>query len=240
MILISWPIFALSRERGWPLWLFITACFLLSLANAFQPIYDPFINSSVLSGTGYGYQLWQIIILLGIFLYGAVHYRYLANYSPRFFALGALAFFLAAIGTFFYFEFPFELGYHEEKRSIYFLFLSMFGIYVFLALQNFIIALLKAIPYAERIILHFNKYAYSIFLLHTLILFWVEKAFGLENLSDQLGLALLRMFLVLVITAIVAKPLGDFSKYIANKVRAALLSGGSLSKRLYTFSEIKK
>jgi peptidoglycan/LPS O-acetylase OafA/YrhL len=229
MILFSWPIFALSRERGWPIWLVITGCFFLSLLNAFHPIYENFISSYALSGTGYGYQLWQILILLGIFLYGAVHYRYFASHSRRFFALGATVFLLLAISTFFYFEFPFEMSSHREKRSIYFLFLSMFGIYLFLALQNPVQNLLKAIPYAERLILHFNKYAYSIFLLHTLVLFLVEKRFGLDNLSDQLGLALLRMFLVVVVTAILAKPLGDFSKHIANKIRGKILTGTSRS-----------
>ncbi|RBW49721.1 acyltransferase family protein [Marinobacter sp. F3R11] len=225
IVLLSAPLFALSKSRTWVLWAVFFASICLSLTNTFYyPAYDTITTTEILSDMRWGHQFWKSIMFLGIFIYGGLHYRYLSNFSERTYGLTALIFLLLAAIFFFVFDFSFQLKDHVKTHSIYYILLSFFGIYLFLALRKQILFILGKIPKAEALILYTNRYAYSVFLLHTLVLFCVEKTFRLEELSDEIGLALLRMLLVVVITLILAKPLGDLSRIIAHRIRKILLT----------------
>jgi peptidoglycan/LPS O-acetylase OafA/YrhL len=163
-------------------------------------------------------------MFLSIFIYGGIHYRYFSNIHEKNYGFIAIAFLLLAVFVFIAFDFEFDLAEHSKTRSIYYILLSFFAIYALLSLRRPILFILRKIPKAEALILYTNRYAYSVFLLHTLVLFSVEKIFKLENLSDQIGLALLRMLMVVVITLILAKPLGDLSRIIAHKIRGKTLN----------------
>lgn len=224
IIFLSAPIFAISQYKTWVLWVIFLCSVGLSIANTFYPAYETITNIKFLKDLRSGHQFWQSLMFLGIFIYGGIHYRYFSNIREQNYGLIAIAFLLLAVFVFIAFGFEFDLAEHSKTRSIYYILLSFFAIYTLLFLRRPILFILSKIPKSEALILYTNRYAYSVFLLHTLVLFSVEKIFKLENLSDELGLALLRMFMVVVITLILAKPLGDLSRIIAHKIRGKILN----------------
>jgi len=225
IVFLSAPLFAISRSRTWVLWAVLIASICLSLANTFYyPAYETITTTEFLSDMRWGHQFWKSFMFLGIFIYGGLHYRYFSDFSEATYGIIAVFFLSLTAFFFFAFDFSFQLKDHVKTHSIYYILLSFFGIYLFLALRKQVLFILRKIPKAEALILYTNRYAYSVFLLHTLVLFGVEKTFKLENLSGEVGLALLRMLLVVVITLILAKPLGDISRIIAHKCRRTVLS----------------
>ena len=223
MILISTPIFALARTRPWVLCLVVGFSLTLSFLNVPYSLYESVTKFPLLEEIRWGHQAWQTLVLLGIYIYGAAHYHYFAGRSAQTYTFTAWFFLLLALVSYLYVELGFELNEHTKHRSLYYLFLSFFAIYVLLALQRPLSILLERLKGLEWLFLYTNRYAYSVYLLHTLVLFYVEQWLGLTDLGDQPVLALVRMFLVLIITLIVAKPLGDLSRNIAHSIREKLL-----------------
>ena len=224
IIFLSAPIFAISKSKKWVLWAVFLCSLGLSIANTFYPAYETITNIEFLKDLRWGHQFWQSLMFLSIFIYGGIHYRYFSNIHEKNYGFIAIAFLLLAVSIFIAFDFEFDLAEHSKTRSIYYILLSFFAICTLLSLRRPILFILRKIPKAEALILYTNRYAYSVFLLHTLVLFSVEKIFKLENLSDQIELALLRMLMVVVITLILAKPLGDLSRIIAHKIRGKTLT----------------
>ncbi|WP_417547401.1 acyltransferase family protein [Marinobacter segnicrescens] len=225
MILISGPIFFITKKRPWLLWGVIIFSLVVSLLNVPFPLYAAVSEYSFFSRLRWGHQAWQVLVLLGLFICGSVHYRYLAGQSAKKYALISIVFLIFALMGYFYSDLGFELKEHAKQRSLYYLFLSFFAIYFLLALERPILRILARMRSLEWLLLYTNRYAYSVYLSHTLVLFYVEQWLGLTDLGGQPFLALVRMFLVLVITLAVAKPLGDLSRTLAHTVRAKLLNG---------------
>jgi peptidoglycan/LPS O-acetylase OafA/YrhL len=224
MIFLTLPIFILSRKYPVVLLIGVVAPFLLSLANFFLPIYENFMAMSWLRNIIWPHQPWQTLILSCVFCAGAAHYRFFQHLTVQTLASIATTLLVVSLLAFWALELDLELKEHVRKRSIYYLLLSFFAIYFLLAIRPLMLWVLSKFRPLEWLFLYANKYAYSIFLLHTLVLFSVEKVFNMEDLSGQVFMALLRMLMVVVITLILAKPLGEASKALATRIRNGLLT----------------
>lgn len=224
MIAVTIPLFAIAKRHPSVLWIGVIAPFLFSLANFFLAFYSDFISQNALVYFQYGSQSWQILTLLCAFCAGALHFRLYQDLHPLSCLAVALAFLLVAGFFLCAGSFELDLTTHIKQRSVYFLSLSFFGIYLLLSLRPMVNWLLKKFPFIRAIILYANKYAYAIFLFHTLVLFCVERGLGLSGLGGRPALAVLRLIIVVFLTFIVAKPLGDLSAFIAKRIRAFMLS----------------
>lgn len=233
MILLSAPIFFFARRRPWILCLAVVFSLALSFLNVPFSLYESVSQFPLLVKVRWGHQAWQTLIFLGIYIYGALHYQYFSGRSAQRHALAAGAFLLLAFVSYLYVELGFELKEHTKHKSLYYLFLSFFAIYVLLAFQRPLSIFLARLRPLESLLLYTNRYAYSVYLLHTLVLFCVEEWLDLTDLGDQPALALVRMFLVLIITLIIAKPLGDLSRNIAHSIREKLLG---IKRRVRTYA----
>ena len=223
MILVSTPLFAMAMRWPWLLYVAGIGPFGLSITNSFLPVYEYFTGLSVFRSVGFGWQAWQAATLLGMFLFGAGHYRLFQDQRIWVSSLIAAACLLTATMLYLVTGIDFELGEHIKTRSGYFMLLSFFAIYSLIALRPVVLFVLERIPPMNWFVLYANRYAYAIFLLHTLVLFGFERYAGMNDLGGRPLMAVLRMVLVFVVTLILAKPIGELSNRIAKAIRKQFL-----------------
>ena len=198
--------------------------FILSATNLFYPTYDTIVQGLFPIIGGYSFDLYRALVLFGVFMTGAFHYRVLAGKPKYVMGVISIIFLCLAIGLYIIFGLKFSLLEHTRTRSLYYVLLAYAAIYLALALQYYVMAFLDKVKLASTLLLYCNKYSYAIFLSHTLVLYAVENVVGLDDLSDNPFLAIVRLLLVVSITLIISKPFGDFTKYLTIFIRSKLSS----------------
>lgn len=221
MVLLSFPIYLAMRFISWVWIIPLFLCFLVLVVDYFYDLRVFFLGSNFLNNLSWGNQAWTVVSLFSFFVLGSVYYRFL----PR--LKGKIAFFFSIILFFSYFCLVglkgsgFYFSDYAIRRDLIYVVASLGAILMILSLKG-VVVLVCRVRFLRYFFMFFNRYAYMIFLTHTLVLFWVERVLGWQDLSGDIYRAIARMVIVVIFTMLVSKPLGDFSRVASHWVVSKL------------------
>lgn len=170
------------------------------------------------------FSVWNALVLSACYLAGAIFYH--PAFKAKELLRPILASFLVLVFLSIYLmDYDFEYSVHYENKSPFYISLSVFVIAIILALQKQIMAIIEFIKPLEWLVLFCSTHSYSLFLLHTVVLFYVEKLLGWHDLSASPTLAVARLVLVILLTMLIAPVFSKITKKLKSRVERSLMPG---------------
>ncbi len=120
---------------------------------------------------------------------------------------------IASIFLFLKFRFNPDLSYHAHPPDLYYVLISFFFIFLVYVLRPFFLKVISSVKLFVLILDFFYKHTFSIFLLHSFSIYFVERYLGLISEKD-IFYGLKRLFFVLLITIILAVPFTRLSSFL--------------------------
>jgi len=114
----------------------------------------------------------------------------------------------------------FSLGRHMASPDIVYVLCAMGVVGLVLAAKTPVLFLLDKAKPVEKLLIFSSTHAYAIFLLHTLVLGFVEKYIFTTPLTDDIIGAMMRLLLVLILTLIIAPFFTRLTATVANKLKS--------------------
>jgi peptidoglycan/LPS O-acetylase OafA/YrhL len=164
-----------------------------------------------------GHNLYQSFSNLGFFVFGALYYSnkdYIDTLVlPRLILLTCLAFILLL----FYVN-DINMYHHIYSPDLYYVSLSYFLIFLIIYFKDTILKIISNINILNAFLLFMSKNAYSVFLLHSLVLWFVHNKIGISSVKHSPVLAMLKIFLVLFFTCIISIPFTRMTDFVKGKI----------------------
>ncbi|MAM88045.1 MAG: hypothetical protein CME36_12145 [unclassified Hahellaceae] len=218
VVFISLPLFVISKTSVIPLVL----CVIGSLFVAFaHQAYD-------INGYFYvlGHNLYQGVVNLGFFAFGALYYRKAYWFSFSVLSALALGAFIIVALNIFLLNVDINMANHSYAPDSYYLFASFLAIFLVLLAKPIINGVLNSVSFLDKFVLFFSKHAYSIFIIHSFSVYWLEVQFNLVDVASNVYLALVKVISVFLISSVLAIPTTWLSKKLTNALQNFLLSEG--------------
>lgn len=211
IVFISFPFFVLSRNSVIPLVFCVIGS--ISVASAHQ-IYD--INGYFYI---FGHNLYQGVVNLGFFAFGALYYRKSHWFSFSVLSILALGAFIFSMLNVFLFDVVINMASHSYAPNTYYLSSSFLAIFLVIMAKPIINYFLNYLSVFDEFVLFFSRHAYSIFIIHSFSVYWLEFQFDLVNVAENLYFAIIKVILVFVISSVLAIPATWLSKKFTNKIQ---------------------
>lgn len=162
-------------------------------------------------------QVHQVFALFNFYLFGALIYQ-LPSIKVKTWFLVLIP--VISVAIYFHFEIRSfsNLKVLFFERGIYFTLISYVFILAILLGKRAILALVVKFSWLEKLLLNASKHSYSLFLVHTPMIFIFERHLGLNELSGQVQLALIKMAGVVALSFLVA----PYLTFFTNRVVKAL------------------
>lgn len=191
-----------------------------------------FISAIVSSGKLYGidfissdspYNVHQIICYGLFYFFGAFTYSKsltVIGYWSRY-----IIPFLALIGfcLFNIFDLKADYSAYSYEPNLYHMILGFIGIFLCLFFRAFLEWLFAKNKIFDSIVMFFNKHSFSVYLLHSLIIYSVERI-GLVNVAESPVMLLVKIVVVILCSALLSLVVTPMSKNIMSVVRGVVLS----------------
>jgi len=221
IVIISFPFFVISKASVAPLILCAIGSFIISLAHQ---AYD--INSYFYF---FGHNLYQGVVNLGFFAFGALYYR--KEHWFSFSVLGSLAIivFIVFAYNIFSLNVDINMANHSYAPDSYYLSASFLAIFLVLLAKPIINNVLNYLVFFDKFVLFFSKHAYSIFIIHSFSVYWLEVQFSLVDVASNVYLALIKVISVFIISSVLAIPTTWLSKKLTNALQSFILGGSRRS-----------
>ncbi len=217
--ILSVPVYMASRNNRSILVVFSVAGIALAFISQFFPIASSVRAVVETVMPRQGGQVWTAIVLISVYFLGAVHYEYCSKLKGKSLVLISLTFAAVAFANNILLGRDYDYVRHFHNKTFFYIALSLSAIYLVLWMKPVVISICDRFKILDWILTHASKNSYGLFLLHTLVLFYVESIFGWEDLSGNQALAIVRLILVIVITMAIVKPF----TLISNKMAKYLL-----------------
>lgn len=215
MIILSFPIFFVSKMCSWPLLIGIVFSLMLPIL---QQVYD--IDSKF---NFFGNNLYQALSNLGFFLFGEYYYSRKEIFSTL--ALLLLIFLLFWVFLNIYiFETNINMADHTYETDFYYPTSSYFAILFVILGKPLIDGFLNRINIMDRFAMFLSRNAYAIFMLHFFVLYYVETNFGLVKVADDPLLAILKIILIVSYSCIITIPVTRVSGYMVKGIENIIYS----------------
>ncbi|SEA58044.1 Acyltransferase family protein [Alkalimonas amylolytica] len=161
--------------------------------------------------------LWNSIALLSCYLAGSLFYS--AGFSLRQHRLATcLAFSMLAVVGLYLTGFNSDFNFHFMQKNLFYVATAISVTTALFVVQKPLFHLIKHMKPIEKLLLFSNAHSYALFLLHTVILFYVERVMSWQDLSGNYGLAIARMLLVITLSLCVAPYFSRLTKAITKKL----------------------
>lgn len=203
MALLSIPLFSWSRTNSKVLsWTFVLCTLLAVFSN--KSFYTAMTLGYVVPVSGY---LLYETASLSFFYFGGAYFisnvNRVDNKSFLLFGALSLVFWLLVdiINT------VNEMHLFAKERPLTYLMQSCSVIILFIGLREKIVTFCKRVTFINVFLMHFNKHAFSVFMLHIPILASIEYVLDWQELGGRPLLALARLAIVVVLTALLCIPL---------------------------------
>lgn len=218
IVFVSFPFFVLSKNSVIPLVICILSSFFIAVA---QQAYD--INGYFYI---FGHNLYQGIVNLGFFAFGALYYRKAHWFSFYVLSLLALSALIIVVSNIFIFNVDINMANHSYAPDTYYLAASFLAVFLVVMAKPIIDYVLNSVGVFDAIVLFFSKHAYSVFIIHSFSVYWLEIQFDLVDVASNLYLALIKVISVFVISSALAIPTTWLSKKLTNAFQNFLLNKG--------------
>jgi len=208
IVLISPVFFKMGIKNQY---LFIIPILISVMFSIFQLYYD--IGHSLFI---YGHNLYQPIVNMGFFFFGAMYYFNNKMFTKKL----LLTIFLITIAIGFILGAGFiddiNMYKHTYAPDLYYVSLSFSAILSFLLLQPIVEAIVKNIYGLKWFFIFMSRHSYSVFLLHSLVLIKVHTWFELGGVMGDPIRASIKILLVFLITCFIAVPFTALTRKITN------------------------
>lgn len=208
------PVFLVARRHSLILFIPVVVATLLASAQMFGPVHRTFVFE--------GFNFYDALSNMGFFFFGAWFYsvRGRGNDIP----VGRLmcVCVVAAIAVATLLELEAGMSKHTFAPNIYYVLWAFSAIFLILFLQKEITFLLNKLKIVDRFVLFFSKHAFSVFLLHSLVIEFWENTLGLRGVMGNPGLAALKIGLTLIGTMLLAIPFTWVSRRLRDKATIML------------------
>ncbi len=163
------------------------------------------------------HNFYHPLVYIGFFLFGSWYYSNKETFNGKI-LLYLMGISLFVFLTLFILTQNIGMNIHATKPDLYYVSLSYFFVCFVLFFRDSIIKLNKRMPGLTTFFLFMSKHSYSVFLLHSLVLWYVHNELGLSNVMASPEKAALKIVLVILITCIFAMPYSYMANYLRNKV----------------------
>jgi peptidoglycan/LPS O-acetylase OafA/YrhL len=210
---LSFPLFIAQQRTKQTLLVSLIVCMVITTITSLELLLAIDINFFFLPS----YMVYETLSLAPFFLFGAYYISNRVIFDQKLMTMvGMVVLFISLMidvtaKKYGYFEFT----EHRPNTYIY----QSFGVLLILmGLQSDILKLLDKTTLIKACLLHCNKHAYSIFLIHIPILVSLEYVFGWHDLSNDILMAMLRLIAVVVLSLTIAIPISSLHKYLTQRV----------------------
>lgn len=220
--IFSIPLFKLSKNSAIYIIIGLVVSLAISSIQFFIPIFKLFIFG--------GHNIFQGLSNLNIYLFGAIYYRYRDYFSRKVNVMmsAILLILILLIINCNNGKFDIRLSSHSYSPDIYYIMCSYFAIFVCLLMRELSCKLFAWFPFLKNILLFFNKNAFSVFLLHSLVIDVSETQLGLVDVASSPIRIVTKILFVISVTCL----LSPFYTYLCNLLRGKImLSLESLAKK---------
>lgn len=217
MVFLSLLLFPLLQRKPLVAFYCLISIFLLSLVTNNSTVSSFFHGFSFIRELNLSGQFFQTFVLCQFFLFGAMYYEYKDRFKKLY--LGVFALMTAVLG--FYISCLnnecSNVRLTLALRSPEFILLTYFAISLLLIFRDQLLTFLNVFSIVKKLLLYSSKNSYGIFIIHIPVLFLIEEVFDMKDLGDDLLMALLRMFLVVVATLAISAPFTYVTKGLIDK-----------------------
>ncbi len=209
IVLLSIPIYYMSMRNPNLLLVYVAISIFISLIQLYHEIHQYFYIL--------GYNLYQPLTNAGFFFFGSWYY-WRGGFSYMSLGIGTIMIVLISVAALLFSEYTLNIDEHLYSPTFYYVGLSFSAILISLILKTPIQFILDRIPCVDRFVHVLSDNAYAIFILHSLSLDLVERYLNLVDVAHDLKLAVLKIFIVVASTIIVAVPVTRITKKISRTV----------------------
>jgi hypothetical protein len=215
LALFSFPIFIVDSKVKKVL----VCCFILALPVASLIKYDWLLNLPMEFPRYFSkYMIFETISLAPFFLFGAIYVKHTTFFKAKVLMLVGLFLLVSWLMLDIIDRHYSVFGFSGQRSNTYIY--QAFGVLlIVLSVKKYILSFIGASKFLERFLLHCNTHAFSIFILHIPILAFCEYYFKLDNLGENIWLALLRLIVVVVLSLLLAIPLSFVHKLVIKKMK---------------------
>lgn len=159
-----------------------------------------------------GNNLYKPLIHSSFFIFGMIYFAFLRD-NTKFLLIFSSILFVVSLSVVLLFKLNIDYGFHTFAPDLYYVAGSYASILIFLYLKNQIV---KAVRFNIQVVKVFNfihRNTFSIFLLHSLMIYIIEKGLGFDVPEDKKILFGIAKFIVVLIgTCILSEP---FTRLVA-------------------------
>lgn len=218
LAIFSFPIFIAQRHTSRALLISLVISIIVSAVTTYEAMLSiEYIFPSFLSA----YIVYETLSLAPFFLFGAYYIGNKAAFRPNIMTIVGVIVLLISLAVDITAK---NYGYIEfsQLRPNTFIYQSLGVILLLLGQQGNIMLIFDNLPRIKGFLLHCNRHAYSIFIIHIPILVTLEYVLGWQDLSGNVSLAFIRLILVVILSLLIAVPVSSLHKYFTKKVTSLL------------------
>jgi len=207
------------KNRIWIIFPFIASVVYLFIAEGsdLPKFYRDFY---IVRKLDYPNQLHQVLSLFNYYLFGAVYYSFQKVFKKLNSVLTVIFGFICAM-LIFNVETPENMRSYFFERNLYFTSFSYFVLFFVMGIQPYVKSFIYQ-PVTYKLFKKLSDNSYALFLLHTALLFAVEKLFHLESLSNSPLLAVARIIIVISLSLMLAPFFTRLSHFVLSNTKSLI------------------
>jgi peptidoglycan/LPS O-acetylase OafA/YrhL len=166
------------------------------------------------------HNFYQIVPNMGFYFFGACYYAYKHKFSNIIILMLLSISILVAIALGMFVNTSNAMSDHSYYPDLFYISSSFVAILSFLLFKPLIERIINKLSVIKTILNFISYHAYSIYMIHTLLIFWSEKYYGLKGVMGSPDLAALKIIFVILGTMLLSIPVSFVSKKITTQMRA--------------------
>lgn len=152
-----------------------------------------------------GHNFYHPFVYIGFFIFGSWYYSRKNIFSKTKLTLLCIISFLTFVVCLKSLS-DINMGLHSSKPDIYYISLSYFFVFLTLLFDDFIVKVTNSKAYIKIFIIFMGRHSYSVFLLHSLVLWFVHNIIGVGSVSGLPHMAVVKILFTILFTCLLAIP----------------------------------
>jgi peptidoglycan/LPS O-acetylase OafA/YrhL len=216
MVVVSLPVFAVSRKLPWPL---LLGTFCSVLLTVVHQIFDVSHYFYLLD-----HNFYQALSNISFFFFGAFFFCLKEFFTAKVnflflsFCLFLLIFSILVIDV------DINMAKHSYAPTFYYVSGGFFSIFLVVTLKSFITKILNNNALLNKFVIFLSDNAYAIFMIHSLIIMLSEKYLNLVDVAGRPIFAIAKIIIVVFVSCLISAPITRACKLIVKNIQDFIFS----------------
>jgi len=175
------------------------------------------------------HNFYQTVSNMGFYFFGAYYYQNKEKFTNRVWLALISSSIIIIICLIFFVNKSNSMSHHSYHPDLFYILSSFCIIFIFLCSKNAVETVINKIILIKSILNFSSRHSFSIYLLHSLLVYWSEIYLGLIGVMNSPVLATFKIIFVFLGTAILSIPTSFITKKISRKIRYFLIEKRKLS-----------